>query len=70
MALDLALNNGASLFYDDDGRIVDVCSRKIDLLQLPPLVNAPTSLADALAGSAGEFVFVRVAEASRRLTFT
>lgn len=58
------------VIYDDDGRIFDVCSRKIDLLQLPPLVNAPASLADALVGSPGEFVFVRVAEASRRLTFT
>ncbi len=53
-----------------DEMTVYVCSRKIDLFELPPLINAPTSLADALAGSPGEFVFLRVADASRRLTFT
>ena len=59
-----------NVLYDDDVRIVDVCSRKIDLFELPPLVNIPATLANALAGSPGEFVFVRVADASRRLTFT
>lgn len=59
-----------SIVYEDDEAVVDVCARKIDLQQLSTLVAAPSILSTALTEPLGDFVFVRVASAHRKLVFS
>lgn len=59
-----------NILYDDDEIVIDVCARKIDLRRLPSLVAAPSALLAALAEPPSDFVFIQVAAASRRLTFS
>lgn len=59
-----------NIVYDDDESVIDVCARKIDLQQLPTLVGTPSVLSRALTEPPGDFVFVRVASAHRRLVFS
>lgn len=59
-----------SITYDDDRAIVDVCTRKIDLLKPPTLVAVPSVLSRALGQPPSDFVFVRVASARNTLFFS
>ena len=59
-----------TVVYDDDETVVDVCARKIDIRRLPALVAAPPAVSAALAEPARDFVFIRVAAAHHRLTFS
>ncbi len=56
--------------YDDDETVTDVCSRKTNLMRLPPIRDAPPELLLALAEPPADFVFIRVAAAYRELDFT
>lgn len=55
--------------YEDDETVTDVCSRKINLLQLPSILDAPPELLLALAEPPTDFVFIRVAAAHREMAF-
>ena len=57
------------IVYGDDETVVDVCARKIDLRSLPSLVAVSSTLLTALADPPGDFVYIRVAAADRRLKF-
>lgn len=57
------------IVYGDDETVVDVCARKIDLQRLPSLVAVSPTLLTALAEPSGDFVYIRVATAKRRLEF-
>lgn len=59
-----------TIVYDNDKTVVDVCARKIDIRRLPALVAAPPAVSEALAEPASDFVFIRVAAAHRKLTFS
>ncbi len=58
------------LVYEDDKTIVDVCARKVDRVNPPPVIGAPVTLARALSSTTGDFVYVRVAEARPEVTFS
>ena len=57
------------IVYGDDEMVVDVCARKIDLQRLPSLAAVSSTLLGALAEPSGDFVYIRVAAAQRRLEF-
>ena len=58
------------LIYGDDESVVDVCSRKVDRVNPPPVIDAPKTLANALDFTTGDFVYIRVAEAHPEVTFS
>lgn len=58
------------IVYADDETVIDVCSRKINLRQLPRFEVAPTALRAALIEPRGDFVFIRIADAHTQLEFT
>ena len=58
------------VIYEDDETVTDVCSRKISLHRLPPILDAPPELLFALAEPPTDFVFIRVAPAYREVSFT
>ncbi len=58
------------IVYADDETVVDVCSRKINLQQLPLFEVAPPILGAALTRPRGDFVFIRIADAHTRLEFS
>lgn len=60
--------SGTALRCDDE-TVGDVCARKIDLQRLPSLVAVSSTLLTALAEPPGDFVYIRVAAALRRLEF-
>lgn len=50
--------------------MIDVCSRKINLQQLPPFGVAPATLQAALSKPRGDFVFIWIADAHPQLEFS
>lgn len=59
-----------ALIYEDDKTVVDVCARKVNRQRLPPFVDPPATVSDALTSVGGEFVYVGVAAAHRETTFS
>lgn len=58
------------IVYANDETVIDVCSRKINLQQLPPFGVAPATLQAALSKPRGDFVFIRIADAHPQLEFS
>ena len=58
------------IVYANDGTVIDVCSRKINLQQIPRFEVAPAALRAALIESRGDFVFIRIADPHTQLEFT
>lgn len=56
--------------YGNDETVVDVCSRKVDRLNPPPIISAPAALDNALNSTTGDFVYIRVAAAHPEVTFS
>ena len=58
------------IVYANDGTVIDVCSRKINLQQIPRFEVAPATLRAALIEPRGDFVFIRIADPHTQLEFT
>lgn len=55
--------------YENDRIVVDVCARKVDVRKMPSIKPLPPAVSSALGQDLGDFVYVLVADAKKRLAF-